>query len=265
MQKLESTSELFGPAIIYILVGSTSQLFTVHKDLFLRSSSYAEASLSPLWHDQLPLAAANQCLPTGTPFLDLREQDVAHFPIYVNFLYTGNILWNMADGWELIFGAFCLGEYLQDECFRNAIINRLNEVVKENANNGGGWFDERLLPSANYVYKHTLPKSVLRTWLVDMHVQAGKGRCAMNPAPDGSDPPFEFIRDVLDSLTHNTDISSGWKPWAMDLCDYHDHDSHFSYNACCYHVHDRKVPWLLIKPEATEPADLFESTAELGS
>lgn len=95
--------------------GDEAQTFHVHAAQLCKSSEYLKTKAKPEWSK-------------GKATVDLSYQDPGAFNIYVNWLYTGQILStnakksNTSEEWLGLARAFTLGEELIDQDFKNAIM-----------------------------------------------------------------------------------------------------------------------------------------------
>lgn len=194
--------------------GSGNQLFVVHKSLLTCSSKYFLAALNGKWEESKGLVK----LP-GVSFGD--------FGIYVNYLYFRKLFTGSNSSatprrdreWSLLRNLYILGDHLQAEGFKNAVIDAMIEKHGEYS----------IYPAhlATRTYENTLPSSPLRRLLVDFHVWVGKGFSkSARDLPDITSSPREFLMDVVLALTDagpKLEDPKVVKPWKADGCAYHEH------------------------------------------
>ncbi|KAF2156044.1 hypothetical protein K461DRAFT_275119 [Myriangium duriaei CBS 260.36] len=198
-----------------------------------------ESALSTRWRAQ-PLRLGNVSDIHEISRHDLPEQDPECFAIYVNYLHTGEISFKHKAGhqsWEILFQAYFLGNYLEDESFRNAVMDYLSDEADSatirGSNQTTAWF-----PTASLAYRCTSSGSPLRSWLRDLHVWGWQGQFVAKLEARGIEPPFQFLRDVLEEIKQYWDSiyskgESEFAPWNLEnKCEYHEHTSNISRVRC---------------------------------
>jgi hypothetical protein len=192
-------------------VGPDESQHTLHKDLLCKKSPYFTA-------------AANDCWKEGQEGrVPLPNDDPAAFALYVQWVYRDRIFSSQDMGdtggnreeIDLLIEAFVLGEKLQDQNFKDAVIDSLVDTPDGQ--------DTRWYPRSAAVdraYKGTPESSPLRKLLVDMHFFHG---CAdwLNGATN-----VDFLRDLAkDFLQDREGFVTRTDRTRAQLagCSYHSH------------------------------------------
>lgn len=167
-----------------MLVGPYGTEHTVHKDLLCNKSPFFSAAVNDHWKEgqegRVPLP----------------NDDPAVFALYIQWIYRGRIFsrQDMGDTGgnqqeiKLLVDAFVLGEKLQDQDFKDAVIDSLVYAVDTPDEQDKKWYPT---PSAvDSAYRGTPESSPLRRLMVDMHFFHGH--------PEWLDETYntEFLRDV---------------------------------------------------------------------
>jgi len=203
-----------------ILVGPDKFQHTVHKDLLCQKSPYFSA-------------AANDCWKEGQEGrVPLPDDDPAAFVLYVQWLYRGRIFSSQDIGdtggnreeINLLIEAFILGEKLQDQNFKDAVIDSLVHAVDTPDGQDTRWYPRSA--AVDRAYKGTPESSPLLKLLVDMHFIHG---CAdwLNGATNA-----DFLRDLAkDFLQDREGFVTRTDRTRAQLagCSYH---SHGTENSC---------------------------------
>ena len=203
-----------------ILVGPDESQHTVHKDLLCQKSPYFSA-------------AANDCWKEGQEGrVPLPADDPSAFALYVQWLYRERIFssQDMTDTGgnreeiDLLIEAFVLGEKLQDQNFKDAVIDSLVHAVDTPDGQDTRWYPRSA--AIDRAYRGTPEGSPLRKLLVDMHFFHGR--------PDWLDTATntDFLRDLAkeflqdrEGFVTRTDLTRA----QLAGCSYH---SHGTENGC---------------------------------
>lgn len=147
---LTSQSVTIGSGVVTIFVGTESQTFIIHKDLFSLHSN----------HFRSKFAEANE----DTEFT-FQEMGAIHFAKFTTWLYSGGELQlgkgaaGFASRWE---GLWMLGHHMEAPVFQNYCMDGIRSSYKARAN-------ERLKSSTlDFVYKVTKQGSLLRKFFSDL-------------------------------------------------------------------------------------------------
>lgn len=191
----------------------------MHKSLLVTSSNFFRAALKEPWEE-----CKGQ--------VKLLKEKPGLFELYVQYLYHGKIFSCFSednpqthDEWIRLWDLYILGDCLQDECFRNSVLDALVEKANK---------DERYPTQlAADTYANTPPGSPMRRLIVDFHVWTGQGgsftKTAHNKAAKHHDyftGPREFFLDTIVAFADaGPDLykSIRQKPRIKDPCVYHEH------------------------------------------
>ncbi|KAL1589532.1 hypothetical protein WHR41_01608 [Cladosporium halotolerans] len=133
-----------------VSVGPTEKEFTVHKNIATRSSKYFQAALAKCWKEGC------------TSRVELSEHDEGCFEGYLQWLYTSEITFaSKPDVGFQICRLYILGDYLGDQKFCNAVIDR---AISR-------WINDKValgLHAFELVWSSTPDDSPLRTLILEM-------------------------------------------------------------------------------------------------
>ena len=195
---------------ITVLVGETEQRFTLHKGIVTQHSAFFRAACNGKFKESIEETVR------------LPEVDVAIFKIYVQWIYTGEIV--VIDPEELtdhesknaptrylrLTQLYVLADRLEDVHLRNAVVDTFLKLVDET----------RKCPSIRAIekaYEQTAGGSMLRILFSDYYVQLD---CAEWFKECREDLPQDFIFDVLVQSKQCSKIEPAWE----DRCRYHEHN-----------------------------------------
>ena len=204
-----------GNHILFLFVGPTRVLFTLHTDLLPEATqTYINQ------HSQ------------GHQTFQLPNEDANIMNIYRNFLYSHRIFSKSPededmedDGkseahndaeWTKLAHCYLFAITVQDERFANASINAIVEKMQE--------IDRYPTGIAGEVYQYTQPGDKLRQLIVDVHVRKGLGNW-VRPPHDDAEGPKEFLQDVINGLVavggglYEDEVPMPWEA----KCRYHTH------------------------------------------
>ncbi|KAK4611589.1 hypothetical protein CLAFUW4_12678 [Fulvia fulva] len=197
--------------------GDEAQTFHVHAAQLCKSSEYLKTKAKPEWSK-------------GKATVDLSYQDPGAFNIYVNWLYTGQILStnakksNTSEEWLGLARAFTLGEELIDQDFKNAIMSALSTTAS-----GAQVTDflDRLGEMVTVIYEGSVEGSPARNFLVDRGQSLERTQLSKLRGELHADYTFDLAlaRAKVDTLVkgskkHKRQPISTVKE---GLCDYHEH------------------------------------------
>jgi len=224
-----TTHSLHG-RIVTIKVGPNKIAFQAHSSLLFAASTYFSAAFSTPWAGLSDFELSSF---GGLSELDLPGFEADLFEIYVKFLYTGHLYTQRADDhtetaaykywdleWDRLFDLHCMGSYLLDAGFQNAIMDALLDKWRQDQRFPVGY--------ARLVYDKTTPGSAVRRLIVDFHIHLRKGALILDKAScEEPDAPAEFFHDALIELAA---VQSGKGPSIpferfLPCVRYHDHDS----------------------------------------
>jgi hypothetical protein len=199
-----------------VVVGPDQYEHTVHKDLFCEKSPYFSTATKEHWQEGQE----------GRVTLPLPNDDPAVFALYIQWVYRGRIFCRQDMGdtggnreeIDLLIEAFVLGEKLQDQEFRDALVDCLIHAVDTPDGQDKRWYPT---PSAvDRAYRGTPDSSPLRRLLVDMYFFHGR-REWLDEATNA-----DFLRDLArDLLQGRGSFASKVDQTTAQLagCSYHCH------------------------------------------
>lgn len=137
--------------------------------------------------------ASKEVTPQGCRRVRLSFYDSIHFyttKIYFEFLRTGtlqNASWSM----KTIFNLYTFGDEVEDVAFRDTVMDKLLDSYRT-ACGADQWLpDDKLI---SRVYNDTEPGSLLRKFIVDVHLWANSA----GPEDDAKGPSCgEFLQDLI--------------------------------------------------------------------
>ncbi|KAK5124932.1 hypothetical protein LTR85_001122 [Meristemomyces frigidus] len=217
-----------------VLVGETKQVFTVHKDIISRRSSFFKAACHERW--QGASTAKDVELPTDDPEL---------FGTYLQCVYTDTVVTHqdsghnsnsddddistLADCVMHLVKVYFLADKLGDLISCNLIIDSLITTCKER-----GVSPRRSASLLESVYESTPKNSPLRRLMVDYHIHhvPSLGKGGMEFVDDVDLVPRAFLVEVLQEYGRlkaeccDTPICAafGDLPSQRAKCHYHQHD-----------------------------------------
>lgn len=193
----------------------------MHKDLLCKKSPYFSAAAKDCWKEG---QEGRVPLPTDDP---------AAFALYVQWLYRDRIFssQDMGDAGgnreeiDLLIEAFVLSEKLQDQNFKDAVIDTLAHAVDTPDGQDTRWYPRSA--AVDRAYRGTPESSPLRKLLVDMHFFHGRADWldGATNADFLKDLAKEFLEDREGFVT-KTDRTRA----QLAGCSYHSHGTEDS----CY-------------------------------
>lgn len=150
------------------------------------------------------------------------DADVAAFGLYTEWVYSGHIqkgslkTENDDIDFSPIGQAYILGEKLQDQKFKNAIVDFLLRTIVTQ-----GKMDLNL---PMLIFNETSNSAPLRKFLVDLYVRYGH-KDWLNPGDSKVTIPAVFLSDLSSALLdlHGHDGAPKAKIPALTVCNYHEH------------------------------------------
>jgi hypothetical protein len=198
-----------------VLVGPDQSEHAVHAALLCEKSPYFAAATKQHWKE-----GQEGRVPLST-------DDPAAFGLYVQWIYR-NRIFSFQDAGDtggnleevkLLVEAFVLGEKLQDQDFRDAVLDSLIHAVDTPDGQDVRWY-----PTATTIdraYKGTPEGSPLRKLLVDMHFFHGR-REWLNGAVN-IDFLRDLARDLLDDRGNSFSPKTDRTTARLAGCSYHGH------------------------------------------
>ncbi|KAF2094510.1 hypothetical protein NA57DRAFT_80314 [Rhizodiscina lignyota] len=157
--------------------------------------------------------------------------------MYVQWLYEGAIFSSFPDDETLetlsgghetylhsreiprLIELYLLGSYLQDEAFRNAVMDALVDWIETK--------DRFPIREVGMVFEHTSKSSPLRQLFIDLHVLILRGPTPVRTAKVTNFPGiYEFWGAIGRELTRTRSGAMPREsevPWKFDNCRYHEH------------------------------------------
>ncbi|KAI4634342.1 hypothetical protein J4E83_001660 [Alternaria metachromatica] len=185
----------FDPSkFVTVIVGKEpdQQRFSVHEGIMCARSEFFQRAMNGNWTE------------SKERIIRLPEDDPEIFNIYINFLYTGNVVTNAIEepktathivGEMHVLGRlYVIGEKLQDKATKNSAIKSLLEVAYEKDANGKIYSPS--IDTITYVYRGTCAGSLGRRLLVDLWVKISPEYMAKN----AETLPKEFLIDLAVAL-----------------------------------------------------------------
>lgn len=206
---------------VYILVGKEDELFGeglkvahVHEDILRKHSRFFENALNGSWRESRDKRIK---LPTDRP---------ACFDIWIQWIYSGHIYSKRGDEmtatiqneeFNLLCGAYILGDMLQDDDFKDAVLDVLIDTTLST--------EPVRLPTtqARYVWENTPPQSSLRKLLIDMVVYMAGAEGFREQFRMGYNE--DFYCDALEAMIkyRGVVIDQNQAPFRTNACLYHEH------------------------------------------
>lgn len=214
----------FNTPPVKVIVGSKEELFYIHASVLESSSEFFKSALKREWAKE------------DDDSIDLRDQDLEIFKIYVNWLYTGQIsvesdpaetVKPTASKYTQLAHSYALGEHLCDPEFQYSVIHSIigYSRIKNTHNNSS--FPGPI--AINVIYNNTSSNSPARRLVVDFYVRFGTD----NWITDSDTMNHEFLADLSKALL-------------KDRVLLHKHEKNFADlvegTACKYHHHDKDKP-----------------------
>ncbi|MBE7180596.1 MAG: hypothetical protein INR71_05180 [Terriglobus roseus] len=207
------------PRSVFVVVGPNKVRYGVWDTLLKRSSLFLRQLVLP-WTFSVPLP----------------DVKVTAFNVYLSWLYGGALALTVpqdaaliaAEGpcteWHTLLDAYFLGNYLQDIVFKNAIVDKLVELMDR-----GLPFHPQL---AFCACEQLPPASPVRRLCVEFcawSVGAPDMAASLRAAETGPDTQDFWKEVLLVVIEAGPDIYTphGVRPWAMDRCRYHEHSEEF--------------------------------------
>ncbi|QDS77333.1 hypothetical protein FKW77_005082 [Venturia effusa] len=202
----------FGKKVGRIFVGTDTEPYIIHHGLLSASSDFFDKALNGQFREN----GGDVSLP---------DENSESFNIYQQWLYAGKI--NLAEqdseqGWQSPILLYILGDMIQDEDFRNAVINWMMDTV----------LSIRAYPASpttvDFVYKNTCPTSMLRKLIVDLTIYDSTYEDSLldriKAEACNVKYPAEFWFELCCGLATHTKVEPEPLPsWVMNRCQYHDH------------------------------------------
>ncbi|TID17933.1 hypothetical protein E2P81_ATG10904 [Venturia nashicola] len=196
-----------GKKMCRVFVGDDPEPYTVHHDLIAASSEFFNRALKGEFKEK-----------DGD--VKLSHQDTSTFAAYHKWLYT-NAFEPSGRDHDHHFELYFLGDVVQDERFRNSVIDLIIKVV---ADTGTYPVISSLIVVA---FENTPKSSKLRQLLIDFWTRLATPSWYEFDGCQGGDGqyPSEFLYEVLkaSSVSRGKPRKSGL-PWDQDPCQYHDHN-----------------------------------------
>ena len=202
--------------IIAVEVGDNiTRVFHVHQNILTATSEFLKSRAKPEW-----LQEGQQ--------LKLREHTPEALQIYATWLYTRMIPKTpraaepeepVTDSeWRILAEAYVLGEYLMDDKFKDTVI----DALRAKATTEGGKVFVKMPEVVAMIYSGTSSGSVVRKFIVDMHLKYADLADHDSVAFDG---PTEFFRDLSRAFMAKRTLmhDNAFKGPRSEPCAYHDH------------------------------------------
>lgn len=214
----------FNAPPIKVVVGSKEEAFYIHASALESSSEFFRSALKKEWAKK------------DDESIDLRDQDVEIFKIYVNWLYTSQVSVESDPAetvkptgakYTQLAHSYALGEHLCDTDFQDSVINSIigYSRIKNTANNSSYPGPQTI----NVIYNNTVTNSPARRLVVDFYVRFGTDGWTT----DSITMHHEFLGDLSKALL-------------KDRVLLHKHEKNFTALvegiACKYHHHDKGKP-----------------------
>ncbi|KAL9095496.1 MAG: hypothetical protein Q9165_002367 [Trypethelium subeluteriae] len=222
--------------------GKGAKEFTVHEDLLRGHSPVFVAALSKGWKE------------VETREILFCDDNPDVFELYVCWMYAGR-LWSTGEEHDeksfgtvvreeifLLTKAYCLGEKLLDDLFKDCVLTALLECTNSRDKKG---ITRRFCNKAvNYAWENTMQNAPIRRLMLDQHIWHGDSGKSYNSYSQ------DFLADLVPA------IKMARKPPAMA-------DPAVSSNECNYHHHAQDQPCKKRKREYTDvPRLLFKEYRE---
>lgn len=192
----------------HVFVGDETEPYLIHHDLIAASSEFFNRAL----HGEFKEKAGVVKLPT---------QKASTFDAYYRWLYADKLEpSNTRTFFTHDFELYILGDELQDERFRNSVIDNVIGEVSIHLIYPTGF------EQITFVFESTPKNSHLRKLLIDFWVYRSNSEWYDLTQCNGEDGqyPSEYLFGVLKATSLKIGKSTKTHyPWVINPCQYHDH------------------------------------------
>jgi hypothetical protein len=205
-------------AIVTVTVGSGDEerSYFIYEGLLKHYSSYFRTALKKEWEEG------------ATKTIELTDDEPGVFQIFFHWIFTGTLYSELSPGGEIpydlmqLFKLFIFADARGIPELSNATIDGIFQVECQQ------WHYD--VPSLQYIYDNTTPKSPLRRYMIDSATETFRFETIHDCLENY---PKEFLADVITNIFANgydskfTSAKMGAMPYKFakvkQLCQYHDH------------------------------------------
>ncbi|KAI7081684.1 hypothetical protein KC356_g8962 [Hortaea werneckii] len=206
-----SDQRSFGGAITTLTVGEKGTEYKVHEAFLCENSAFFASASKAEWKED------------EEHRVPLPDDDPSVVDMYVNWLYTGKIFCRHSQDerrtseYKLLISGYEFGEKVQDDGFRNAVVDSLIHAAATPNKAGQCWYPG--LSMVDKAYKATPEGSPLRRLITTFYLNCGNDNWLRG------DMNREFLTDLTKCLLRDKKASGQKSPTLPNIssCQYHHH------------------------------------------